>query len=220
MAAAAAAVITTTPAGTSISTGIPSITTTTGLPPTTTTMNYCIEEKGMNAPLTIRPEQFTSNPQPEETTPPGDINPTSDVNNPGLDFPSKNPQINITFDQPATLTLIYIPVDRPNQPSNVNKFNVTFIYSDGTPPKSFTSEIPSISETTTTTPSGIPLSETTTAPSISRLVPPSNISPQVDLPTNFRVPEGTIVVIDIISTKDGSNPNGVCILFLLLKLLF
>ena len=214
----------TTPVGTLIPTGIPSITTT-GLPPTTTTMNYCIEEKGMNQPLTIESNNVKLNPSPEQTTPPVDINPTSDKRNPGLDFPSTNPQINITFDQPATLTLIYVPVDRPNQPSNVNQFVVTFIYPDGTPPQSFTSNISLINETTTTTTtttttpplSSIP-SETTPSP-IYR-VPPSNISPQVDLPANFRVPKGTIVVININSTKDGLNPNGVCILFLLLKLLF
>ena len=209
----------TTPVGTSISTGIPSITTT-GLPPTTTTMNYCIEEQGMNQPLFIQPNQVTSNPPFEQTTPPGDINPTSTT--PGLNYPptTMNPQINIKLDQPATLTLIYVPVDRPNQPSNVNEFSVEFIYPNGTSSPPFLSEIPSSTGTTTTrttTPSVIP-SDTTTIPS--HLVPPSNNSPQVDLPPNFRVPEGTIIVITIILTKDQSNPNGVCILFLLLKLLF
>ncbi|CAF1682168.1 unnamed protein product, partial [Didymodactylos carnosus] len=122
-----------------------------------------------------------------------------------------NPEINITLDQPATLTLIYVPVDRPNQPSNVNEFTVQFFYPNNTNSILFTSIIPSIPETTTTTttgipsPSGIPLETTTTTPS--RLVPPSNISPQVDLTPNFRVPENTIIVIKIILTEDQSSPK-------------
>lgn len=204
------------PPGTIMSTGIPSITTTTGLTPTTTTMNYCLEEKGMNQPLYIQPNQVTSNPPPEQTTPPGDINPTSTT--PGLNYPSTNPQINITLDQPATLTLIYVPVARPDQPSsNVDEYTVQFVYPNGTSSRIFTSEIPSMHETTTT-PSGLPPSETTTTTPSTSL--PSKNSPQVDLPTNFRVPTGTIIVITITSTNDDSNPTGVCILFLLLKLLF
>ncbi|CAF1010447.1 unnamed protein product, partial [Rotaria sordida] len=209
-----AVLTTTTPVGTSISTRIPSITTT-GLPPTTTTMNYCIEEKGMNEPLNIKPNQVILNPSPEQTTPPGDINPT--LTTPGLNFPplTMNPEINITLDQPATLTLIYVPVDRPNQPSNVNEFTVQFFYPNNTNSILFTSIIPSIPETTTTTttgipsPSGIPLETTTTTPS--RLVPPSNISPQVDLTPNFRVPENTIIVIKITLTEDQSSPKNVTV---------
>ena len=197
--------ITTTPAGITTSTGIVPITTT-GLPPTTTTMNYCTEEKGMNQPLHIIPNQVTSIPQPEQTTPPGDINPTSTT--PGLNYPSPNPQISVLLDQPATLTIVYIPTDRPNQPSNVDKFDVVFVYPNGSTSETFKSEIPLEGQTTTTPPSGIPSGATT--PSPSEVVPPSGVSPQVDLPSNFRVPEGTTIIFRIISTNDNSNPTGVC----------
>lgn len=201
-----------TPGATTEAAGVPA-STTPALPPTTTTMNYCVEEKGMNQPLTIRPDQVKSNPTPEQTTPPGDINPTSTT--PGLDFTTMNPQINVTFDQPATLTVIYLPVDRPNEPSNVEEFTVVFVYPDGTTSRPYDSIIPSstgAATTTTTTPAtGEPSSQATTTPSTTGgVVPPSSQSPQVDLPTNFQVPEGTTVVITITSTKDQSPPENVC----------
>jgi hypothetical protein len=71
----------------------------------------------MNQPFTITPDQVNSNPSPQPTTSLSCINPTSTT--PGVDFPTPNPQINVTLDQPATLTVVYLPVDRPNQPSNV-----------------------------------------------------------------------------------------------------
>jgi hypothetical protein len=182
-------------------------------------MNYCTEELGMNQPLTIQPNQVTSSPPSDQTTPSGDINPTTTT--PGLNFSSPNPQINITFDQPASLTVIYLPVDRPNQPTNVDQFTVVFVYPNGTTSQQFTSEIPSTGSTTTTTPSTGAPSETTTTPSPSGIVPPSDVSPQVDLPTNFQVPNGTIVVINITSTTDKSNPSGVCtILFSIALILY
>ena len=190
------------------STGTPSPTTTT-LPPTTTTMNYCTEEKGMNAPLTIQPNQTTFNPSPDQTTPTGgDINPTTTT--PGLNFPT-NPQINVTFDQPATLTVVYLPVDRPNEPSNVNTFTIVFVYPNGTSSPPLNSQIPLTGASTTTTPSSGAASETTTTPATSGIVPPSDVSPQVDLPPNFRVPEGTTIVITITSTTNQLPPTGVCI---------
>lgn len=202
---------------TPLTTGTPSATSTSSrlttelLPPTTITMNYCTEHKGMNQPLTIQPEQVTSIPPPEQPTTELNINPTSTT--PGLNYSSSNPQINIKLDQPATLTVIYLPIDRPNQPSsNVNNFTVTFIYPDGTTSKTFPSKIESTSMTTTT-PSGIP-SETTTTPSTSAIIPPSDVSPRVDLPPNFQVPQKTTIVITIISTNDNSPPTGVCILSL------
>jgi hypothetical protein len=175
-------------------------------------MNYCTEELGMNQPLTIQPNQVTSSPPSDQTTPSGDINPTTTT--PGLNFSSPNPQINITLDQPASLTVIYLPVDRPNQPTNVDQFVVVFVYPNGTTSQQFTSEIPSTSSTTTTTPStGAPLG-TTTTPSAIGVVPPSFISPQVDLPPNFLIPNGTVVVINITSTTDNANPAGVSVVFL------
>jgi hypothetical protein len=181
-------------------------------------MNYCTEENGMNQPLTIQPNQVTSNQPYDQTTSPADINPTT--TSPGLNFPSTNPLINITLNQPATLTLIYLPTDRPNQPTNVNEFSVVFVYPDGTPSVEFISQIPSSSgtttstTTTTTTPSTGALSEITTTPSSSGIVLPSNDSPQVDLPPNFQVPNGTVLMIMITSTNDSASPNGVCITLL------
>ena len=188
--------------------------TTTTLPSTTTTMNYCTQQNGMNQPLTITPDQVTSNPPPQSTTPLSGINPTSTT--PGLDFPTPNPQINVTLNQPAILTVVYLPNDRPNQPSNVQQFQVVFIYPNGTTSTPFTSTTASILSTTstsTTTPSTIFTTSGTTT-----IVPPSNISPQVDLPPNFQVPTNTIVVITITSTTNGTNPTGVCKQFLSLLL--
>ena len=195
--------------------------TTTTLAPTTTTMNYCTEEKGMNQPLTITPDQVTSNPQPESTTPLSGINPTSTT--PGLNFPTPNPQINVTLDQPATLTVVYLPVDRPDKPSNVVQFQVEFVYPNGTTSTPFNS-------TTASTPSTTSTSTSTTTPSAgtpstifitlgtTTVVPPSGVSPQVDLPPNFRVPADTIVVITITSTINDTNPTGVSKHFLSLLL--
>jgi hypothetical protein len=204
------------PTTTLLSTGTPLPTTTT-LQPTTTTMNYCIQENGMNQPLTIQPNQVTSYPPYDQTTPQGDINPTSTT--PGLNFSSPNPQINVILTQTASLTVIYIPTDRPNQPTNVDQFAVVFVYPNGTTSPSFTSQIPSVSGTTTTTttpaPStGVP-SGTSTTPIPSGIVPPSDVSPQVDLPPNFQVPNGTTVVLNIKSTTDDSPPTGVCSIFIL-----
>jgi len=174
-------------------------------------MNYCTETKGMNEPLPIQPEQVTSNPP---STPSGDINPTPDQ--PGLDFPTPNPQINVTLDQPATLTVIYIPTDRPDQPTTVEEFTLKFVFPNGTTSETFTSEIPSPTTTTTTTPSTGAPSETTTTQSATSVVPPSGLSPQVDLPPNFEVPENTIVVITITSTTDDLPATGVCTTLLII----
>jgi hypothetical protein len=172
-------------------------------------MKYCVEENGMNQPLTIQPNQVTTNPLPNPTTQPGNINPTSTT--PGFDFPTTNPQISVTLLQPAKLTVIYLPVDRPNQPSNVNNFTVVFVYPDKTSSIQFNSTIPSGSATTTTTPSSGVSLETTTIPSTSGIVLPSDISPQVDLPPNFQLPNGTVIVITITSTTDDLNARDVSI---------
>ncbi len=179
----------------------PSPTTTTTIAPTTTTMNYCVEEKGMNQPLTIPTDKVTSDQPFEQTTPSGgDINPTTTT--PGLDFPSTKPTINVTLDQPAALTVIYVPTDRPNQPTNVDEFTVTFVYPNGTTSEPFSSTPSSITST--------PSETTSTLPTPSGVVPPSSNSPQIDLPPNFEVPEGTKVVITITSTDDNKPPTGVC----------
>jgi hypothetical protein len=179
-------------------------------------MNYCVEENGMNQPLTIQPNQVTSNQPFDQTTPStGDINPTTTT--PGLNFPSTNPLINVTLDQPAALTVIYVPTDRPNQPTNVEQFVVTFVYPNGTTSQPFSSQTPSTSGTTTTTPStGVPSQTTTTLPTPSGVVPPSAVSPQVDLPPNFRVPENTTMIIKITSTDDNAPPTGVGLRFFFL----
>ncbi len=184
-------------------TGTP-LSTTTTLPPTTTTMNYCTEENGMNQPLTIQQNQVTSNQPFDQITPTtGDINPTSTTL--GLNFPSTNPLINITLVQPAALTLIYLPTDRPNQPTNVEQFVLVFAYPNGTISDEFISQTPSTSGTTTTTPSTGVVSGTIPT----GIVPPSDVSPQVDLPPNFAVPNGTVLMIMITSTQNLDNPRGV-----------
>jgi hypothetical protein len=185
-------------------------TTTTALPATTTTMNYCTQQNGMNQPLTITPEQVISNPPPQSTTPLSGINPTSTT--PGLDFPTPNPQINVTLDQPTTLTVVYLPIDRPDKPSNVVQFQVEFVYPNGTtstPFNSTTASIPSTTSTSTTPPSAGSPPPTSTSPSVTTIVPPSDVSPKVNLPANFYVPEDTTIVITITSTIGGSNPTGV-----------
>ena len=172
--------------------------TTTTFEPTTTTMNYCADENGMNQPLDIQPGQVSYDQQPEETSPAGDINPTSST--PGIDFPSPYPKISITFNEPTTTTLIYIPTDRPNEPSNVQLFVVTFKYPDGTESETFTSQIPSES-TGTITPSTVS----------NGIVSPSSTSPQIDLPSNFEVPSGTVLVLTIIATTDANAPKNVTV---------
>ena len=196
-------------------TSIGTSSTTTTLPPTTTTMNYCTEVKGMNQPLTIQPGQMTSNPSPSpspSSSQPSDINPTSTT--PGLSFSKPTPQINITIVKETTITIIYIPTDRPNQPTNVKQFVIVFVFPNNTRTPDTPSTVPSTSATTTTTTTTTPAtgasSTTTTTPSTSAIVPPSDRSPQVDLPANFRVPTGTIIIITIISTTDQQNPTGVC----------
>ena len=183
--------------------------TTTTLSPTTTTMNYCILEGGMNQPLTIQPGQMTSNPSPSSSQP-SDINPTSTT--PGLSFSKPTPQINITIVKETTITFLYIPTDRPNQSTNVKQFVVVFVFPNNTRTPDMPSTVPSTSATTTTTttPATGASSATTTTPSTSAIVPPSDRSPQVDLPANFQVPAGTIIIITIISTTDQQNPTGVC----------
>ena len=199
--------------GTSPSTTTTGTSSTTTLPPTTTTMNFCVEEKGMNEPLTLTPSQVTFNPSPDQTTPPGDINPKP-TPTPGLTFSTMNPKITVILDQPTTLTVVYLPVDRPTKPSNVNEFTVQFVFPNGTNSPTFTSVIPSPGASiTTTTPSGVPAQSTTT-PSPTGVVPPSPISPQVDLPANYQVPPTTSIVITITSTFDQKLPHDVCLSFL------
>ena len=190
---------TTTTIGTTTSTS-PATTTTTTLAPTTTTMNYCVEEKGMNQPLNIPSTQVISNPPPSPPTSYTDINPTP--TSPGLNFPS-NPQINVTLDQPTTITVIYVPHEIP---TNVKEFTVQFVFPNGSSSPVFTSTIPSptattstSTTTTTTTPAGGTPSPYFTTPS--PVVPPSPISPQVNLsPPNSRLPDDTIVIITITLT--------------------
>jgi hypothetical protein len=164
-------------------------------------MNYCTQENGMNQPLTIQPNQVASNQPFDQTTPTtGDINPTSTT--PGLNFPLTSPLINITLVQSAALTLIYLPTDRPNQPTNVEQFTLVFAYPNGTISDQFISQTPSTSGTTTTT-----------VPTSSGVVPPSGVSPQVDLPPNFAVPNGTVLMITITTTQNSDSPRGVSIHF-------
>ena len=174
-------------------------------------MNYCALQGGMNQPLPIEAGQVKYNPQPSPpsspSSPPTSINPKT----PGVNFPTLNPQINITIVKETTLTVVYIPTDRPNQRTNVKQFVIVFVYPNGTKSDDIPSTSPSTSATTTTTtaPSAGAPSATTTTPSTGAIVPPSDKSPQVDLLPNFRVPAGTTIVIRIMLTTDGLNPTGV-----------
>ena len=190
------------------STAMLTSTTTTTLLSTTTTMNYCAQRNGMNQPLTIQPSQVTFDSPSDQSPSSTDINPTSTT--PGFTFTTPNPEIIVTLYQPTTLTVIYLPNDRPNQPSNVKDFAVVFTYPNGTTTTPFTSTTVSAStaQTSTTTPLAGTTSGTTT------VVPPSNASSQLNLPPNFDVPETTTITIRITSTTDELNPTGVCVDFL------
>ncbi len=204
-----------------ISTGAPSTTTTalpptttTTLPPITTTMNYCTQQNGMNQPLTIQPGQVSFDSPSDQSPSSTDINPTSIT--PGFTFTTPNPRINVTLDQPTTLTVIYLPNDRPNQPSNVKDFGVVFIYPDGSTSQPFTSTTVSTSSAITSTTT--PLAGTT--PGTTTIVPPSDVSPQVNLPANFDLPQKTTLMIMITSTTNGFYPTGVCFsLFIFITLI-
>jgi hypothetical protein len=93
----------------------------------------------------------------------------------------------------------------------VNTFTIVFVYPNGSSSPPLNSQIPLSGASTTTTPSSAAASEATTTPATSGVVPPSNVSPQVDLPPNFQVPAGTTIVITITSTPNQSPPTGVCI---------
>ena len=157
-------------------------------------MQYCVDEEGMNQPLNIQPSQVASNQAFDQTSPSTrNINPTTST--PGLNFPSTSPLINITLTQPAILTLVYIPTDRPNQLTNVERFTLIFTYPDGSQSDQYIS--------TPALPSG-------TAPTTSNeIVLPSSGSPHVNLPTNFQVPKGTVLTIVITSTENSDAPRGV-----------
>jgi hypothetical protein len=167
----------------------------------------------MNAPVTITDVTYST--QPESTTPPGDINPT--LTKPGLNFPDDNtPTISVKLDQPTNITLIYVPVDRPDKPTNVEQFVVTFKYPDGTTSPQYTSTL-AAQTTTTTTPAGLPSTTSTAPPPTGAGVqPPSTASPQVDLEPNFSVPKDTVVQITVILTPGGQTPTGVRIILALL----
>jgi hypothetical protein len=65
----------------------------------------------------------------------------------------------------------------------------------------------SLSDQYTSTPA---LTSGTTTPTTSNgVVLPSNVSPQVDLPSNFDVPSGTVLMIAITSTENSQAPRGV-----------
>ena len=168
----------------------------------------------MNEPLTIQPSQVKYQPEPETTTTPGDINPT--VTKPGLKYTDElTPKINVTLDQPATLTVIYVPINRLNEPSNVKDFYVKFVYPNDNTSDVYTSTVAGTPETTTT--SGLSTSTTTTAAGTTAGVQPvSSVDPHINLPSNFRVPENTVIMIMIKSTTNDKPPTGVSIILVLL----
>jgi hypothetical protein len=88
----------------------------------------------------------------------------------------------------------------------VKDFAVVFIYPDGSTSQPFPSTTVSTSSaiTSTTTPlAGI-------TPGTTTIVPPSDVSPQVNLPADFDLPEKTTLMIMITSTTNGFYPTGVC----------
>lgn len=176
--------------------------TTTTLPPTTAAMNYCAEGRGMNEPLNIRPDQVVTS----SSVSPADINPTSST--PGLNFTTMNPKVNVTLDQPATITLLFIPTNIRELPTNVEEFEVLFLYPNGTLSTSYISTIGTVPSTTTVS-SGQPLETTTATSSSSPSYTPSPSSPRVELPVNFQVPPGTIIIITIVQTNNQQNPVNV-----------
>ena len=163
----------------------------------------------MNRPLDIQPSQVNSQPSPDNK-PGSGINPTTST--PGFDFSTNKPQINVTFDIPTTLVVVYLPTDRPNEQTSAKQFTVTFVYPNGTKSQPFPSVTPSSSGTTTTPSTGAPSETSTTTPFESGFVPPSVNSPQVKLPPNFQVPNGTIAVIDVTETTNNSPATGVRII--------
>ena len=169
----------------------------------------------MNQPLNIQPSQVSFDSPSDQSPSSTDINPTSTTT--GFTFTTTlNPRINVTLDQPTTLTVIYLPNDRPNQPSNVKDFAVVFIYPDGSTSQPFPSTTVSTSSAVTSTTT--PLAGTT--PGTTTIVPPSDVSPQVNLPPNFDLPQKTTVMIMITSTTNGMNPTGVCFsLFIFIALI-
>jgi hypothetical protein len=177
-------------------------------------MNLCVEELGMNQPLTISPTQVTYKQQPQQ---PGDINPT--LTNPGLTYTNEtNPTIYVTLVQPSSLTLIYVPIDTPNNPSNVNTFTVVFAYPNNTNSIEYPSTAAGTVGTTTTTTLSPSQTTTTTPPgtTTAAVQPPSSVSPQVNLPANFYVPQGTVIIFTITSTNpQGAYPTGVSIILVL-----
>ena len=170
-------------------------TTTTTLPPstTTTTESICAEGSGMNQPLYIQPEQVTYMQEPEQSSSPSDINPTTTTS--GVDFEHDYPEIHINLDQAATVSIVYVPVDRPNEPTNVRRFVLAFRYPNGTQSPPYYSQIPSDGATPSATSNGFVL--------------PSSVSPQVILPSDYYVPSGTILLLGIISTSDDAPPQNV-----------
>ena len=159
----------------------------------------------MNQPLTIQPSQVSFDSPSDQSPSSTDINPTSKTT--GFTFTTTpNPRIKVTLDQPTTLTVIYLPNDRPNQPSNVKDFAVVFIYPDGSTSQPFPSTTVSTSSAITSTTT--PLAGTT--PGTTTVVPPSDVSPQVNLPADFDLPEKTTLMIMITSTTNGFYPTGVC----------
>ena len=167
----------------------------------------------MNEPVNIRPDQVTYKEKPQEPIPSDGINPTPE--NPGLTYTKDEPTptISVKLDQPTTLTVIYVPNDRPNEPSNVNTFTVVFTYPNETKSREYPSSTAG-STTTTTTPSGVPSLPQTT-PTTPGVQPPSPASPKVDLEPNFYVPPGTVITFTITSTTDDQPPTGVRIILVL-----
>jgi hypothetical protein len=178
--------------------------TTTSLPPTTTTTKYCVAEGGMNQPLNIPTSKVTSDDS--TVNQPIDINPNS--TNPGVTFSNSQPSLTFPLDKSQEFTVLYLPNDRPNQPSNIQSFNVTVYTPNTDQPQTFQSTKPSASSTTTSTPS---TGATSTTPSTTTaVVPLTPASPRVEFLPGTTFPAGSTIIITITGTTDGTNPKAVC----------
>ena len=172
-------------------------------------MNYCVEENGMNQPLTIQPNQISFDSQPQQPTQSTDVNPTSTT--PGFTFTTPTPRINVTLNQPTTLTLIYLPNDRPNNPSNVKTFTVQFVYPNGTISQPFTSTSASSDATTTTTTRHHQEDKQLQHQVQVELFHHQMHHLELIFPSNFDVPAQTIITMMITLITDTTNDaTGVC----------
>ena len=167
--------------------------TTMGLLPTTTTPQYCEETNGMYGPLEIDSWQVNSDPPPVSTTPISGINPSKPGS--GVSFADPHPQIYITLSSDTTITVIWIPTNASSGTCNVLIFQMTIVYPNGTKSSIHTSVTKPSQESAT--------------PSTSGVGPEVGSNPYVTFGPNLQLPNGTVLIISIVSTTDNHNASHV-----------